>query len=73
MPPDQPAQSEPGPAWAAAITAFAALETALKAATVESGSMADFRIATGHLHKITDMRTRFAARRPVVERTAKEG
>ena len=73
MPPDQPDQPKPTLAWDRAVSAFAALETALKAASVDSGDIADFRIATGHLHKITDMRTRFAARRPVVERTAKDG
>ena len=61
------------PPWQRADDAFAALETALKAAAVESTASDAFDIATSHLRKVTDMRARFAARRPVVERTGKGG
>lgn len=59
------------PAWEVADRAFAALETALKTAAVEDPE--GFEVATSHLRKATDMRARFAERRPVVERAKKEG
>lgn len=73
MPADQYVQHAPVSPWESADAAFAALETALKAAAVESTSDDGFTIATNHLRKITDMRARFGARRPVVERTGKGG
>ena len=73
MPHPDDTPDRPRPPWAAADDAFAALERALKTAAVESGSGDGFDIATSHLRKVTDMRVRFADRRPVVERTRKEG
>lgn len=65
-----PGRPPPSP-WDRADAAFATRETALKTAAVEDPE--GFDCATNHLRKISDMRLRFAARRPVVERGKREG
>lgn len=63
MPADHYVQHDLPTPWEAADAAYAALETALKAAAVDTAD--GFTIASNHLRKIRDMRQRFAQRRPV--------